>query len=466
MNVNKDKIGKGKRIAIAGAFGFIGRFLLDHLVEHTDYEIIAISRSTKKTEHPRIISVAADLYSPKEAKNALNGCHTAIYLVHSMAPGSRLSQGSFQDFDFILADNFARAARDCHVEHVIYVGGMIPNRVGLSPHLKSRLEVEDVLKSYGIAVSAIRCGLVIGHKASSFSIIVRLTQRLPVMILPQWMRTLSNPIYVEDLASLIVACVNDPMKEHRVIDAGMDQSVSYKDMIVTTAKQLEESPKLIDVPYVSPKLSKLWVRLVSGSPRALVYPLIDSVRHEMLKSPHHPIPTHWQVKLCDLEEAIEHTFEKPFIFTKPRMKKAIRDLKEVRSIQRMHLPDEKDAAWVADHYIRWLPPYLKPFLKLKSKGQKSSYYLRGLNIELLGLEKDLKVSKSDRQLYRVTSGVLVSGGSNCRFEFRESPDRSFLVVALHNYRPSLPWPIYRFTQSVIHRIVMDHFGKLLKSSSL
>ena len=297
------------KVAIAGAFGFIGQHLIQHLLDQTDYEIRAISRSPRKADEARVDCVAADFFSLKETTAALVGCDVAIYLVHSMAPSSRLSQGHFKDFDFLLADNFVRAAVNCGIKSIVYVGGMIDERDVLSPHLKSRLEVEEVLRSRSIPVTAFRCGLVIGHQASSFSIIVRLTERLPAMVLPQWMRTRSNPIYVGDLVQLVTAAVANPAQEHRIIDAGMGQSVSYKDIVIATARQIGKSPKLIDVPNVSPHLSKLWVRLVSGAPKALVYPLIDSVRHEMLKSPSNPIPTSWGIKVCDLAEAIRKTFK-------------------------------------------------------------------------------------------------------------------------------------------------------------
>lgn len=445
------------KIAIAGAFGFIGQHLIQQLLSDTEHDIVTISRSARESEHERVRCVTADLYSLKETTAALNGCDMAIYLVHSMAPSSRLSQGHFRDFDFILADNFGRSAAKNGVQQLVYVGGMIPKREKLSSHLQSRLEVEEVLRSHEIPVTTFRCGLVIGHRASSFSIIVRLTERLPVMILPQWMRTKSNPIYVGDIVKLIVASIQGPATTHRIIDAGMDESVSYKDIIIETAQILQKEPRLVDVPYVSPHLSKLWVRLVSGAPKALVYPLIDSVRHEMIKDNSRSIPIDWDVKVCGLNESIRKTFRDPFVFNMPRLLTAIRDLSEVRSIQRMMLPEGKNAKWVAEHYISWLPTILLPFLQVLQDKDSCEYRLRFLNIKLLGLKKDQRVSTSDRQLFHVTDGKLVGTENKGRFEFRESHDKKFLVVALHKFRPSLPWTVYRLTQALIHKWVMKRF---------
>jgi nucleoside-diphosphate-sugar epimerase len=450
------------KIAIAGAFGFIGQHLIQHLLEATDWDIVALSRSSRASEEERVQCVAVDLYSLSGASAALAGCDAAIYLVHSMAPSSRMSQGSFRDFDFILADNFGKAAVANGIKQIVYVGGMIPGCAQLSLHLQSRLEVEDVLRAHSIPVTALRCGIVIGQNASSFSIIVRLTERLPFMILPQWMRTLSNPIYVTDLVRLIRAALQNPGRDHRIIDAGMDQLVSYKDIVLATAKLMGKSPKLIDVPYISPHLSKLWVRLVSGAPKALVYPLIDSVRHEMLKDPKRPIPGTWGITPANLEEAIRKTFETPFEFRMPRLLSAIKELSEVRSIQRMPLPAKKSAVCVANRYFAWLPFFLRPFLKVVKTDGACEYRLRALNVMLLRLTMDKEKSTADHQVFRVTGGALVAAGNKGTFEFRASHDRRFVIAALHNFRPALPWSIYCFTQALVHWVVMDRFGKSLE----
>jgi uncharacterized protein YbjT (DUF2867 family) len=453
------------RVGVAGAFGFIGRHLIQHLLDSSDHDIIAISRSPRISDDPRVSCVTADMYSLSETTLALAKCDIAVYMVHSMAPSSRLSQGHFSDYDYILADNFVRAAKLGGVKQIIYVGGIIPDAAKLSAHLQSRLEVEEVLRSQDIPLTVFRCGLVIGPNGSSFAIIVRLVERLPFMILPQWMRTLSNPIYVGDLIKLISASIDRPAKTHRIIDAGMDEAVCYKSLVIVTARILGKTPRLIDVPYVSPHLSKLWVRLVSGAPKALVYPLIDSVCYEMLKvSGRRAIPPEWGVRLAGLVESIKNTFEVPFEFTMPQLLTSIRDLSEVRSVQRILLPQGKNAEWVAELYIGWLPYFIMPFLRIVRTSFGCEYRLRVFGIVLLTLIKDWVHSTSSKQIFRVGSGLLVGQGGKGRFEFAESQDRTFLIVALHNFRPALPWWIYRLTQAVVHKIVMAQFAKKLGRS--
>ncbi len=453
------------KIAIAGAFGFVGRNLIQHILDFTDHEVIAISRSSRMSDNPRVTCVRADLHSLKEITAALKGSDVAIYLVHSMAPSSRLSQGHFRDFDFILADNFGRASNSCDIKQIIYVGGMIPCDRTLSIHLESRLEVEEVLKSHSIPVSALRCGLVLGPKSSSFSIIVRLTNRLPLMVLPKWMRTKSNPVYVVDLAKIVVACAENPEGGHRVIDVGMDQRVSYKEIVVATAKELGKKPILIDAPYFSPHISKLWVRMVSGAPKSLVYPLINSVRHEMLKSPENSWPDSWGITPRNLKDSVKETFTSPFVFEIPRLLSSIRQQSEVRSVQRMHLPEKSSVPDVVNMYFTWLPWYLKPFLKISRKNLVCEYRTRFFSILLLVLERDRQSSKKNRELFHVKSGLLVAKHNRGRFEFRASPDREFLIAALHNYKPSLPWFVYRLSQALVHRLVMKSFSRSLKAYS-
>lgn len=453
--------GASLKIAIAGAFGFIGKNLIEHLLEHTNHEVVAFSRSERESEHQRIHCVQVDLYSLKDTLAGFEGCDAAIYLVHSMAPGSRLSQGHFRDYDFILADNFARAAKENGLKHIIYVGGIIPEQEKLSVHLESRLEVEQVLRSTGIPVTTFRCGLVIGPTGSSFQIVVKLVQRLPVMILPSWMRTKSSPIYIKDLARLLQKSLENPPSSHQVIDAGMDEPASYKDILIASAKAMKKSPVLVDFPYVSPHLSKLWVTVVSGSPKELVYPLIDSVSHEMVSDKKRGISSDWKVDMKNLDEAVNKSIEHSPTPSHSKRKAQVKKDSFVRSVQRMPLPRTMTARDVAKAYSQWIPQFLRPILRIETTDKGCTYYFRGLPIPLLILNKIEATSSDSRYIFRVVRGLLVKLNNTGRFEFRESPSRRYLIVALHDFRPALPWFIYRLTQAQIHKVVMNRFSKRL-----
>ena len=160
-----------KKVLIAGASGFVGHALIEHLLKTDDCEIVALSRSERKSHHPRLIWKKADLFSLKDITETMAGCEEAFYLVHSMLPSASLSQGTFYDFDLIIADNFVRAAKFHKLKHIIYLGGMIPEFEELSWHLKSRYEVEETFRHSTIKTTALRASLIIGADGSSFSII-------------------------------------------------------------------------------------------------------------------------------------------------------------------------------------------------------------------------------------------------------------------------------------------------------
>ena len=171
------------RVAVVGASGFVGKSLINYLLDHTRHEVVALSRTPLVVNHPeapsRYRAISCDLHNLLQLEQALEGIDAAFYLVHSMLPGARLNQGSFSDFDLSLADNFARTARLRGVKHVIYLSGLVPAGKTISQHLKSRLEVETTLRSYLPNVTCLRTGMIIGPKGSSFTILIRLAQRLP-----------------------------------------------------------------------------------------------------------------------------------------------------------------------------------------------------------------------------------------------------------------------------------------------
>jgi len=183
-----------KKLAVAGATGFIGRWFIETYKDK--YDIIALSRK-KVTPSPNsdIEWRMVDLFSISSSVNALEGVDYALYLVHSMQPSTRLNQSNFEDTDLLLADNFSRAAESCNLKHIIYVGGILPkDDLNISKHLKSRFEVEQVLGSRKTPLTAIRAGIIIGPGGSSFKIVKKLVEKLPVMACPTWTKSKNQPV--------------------------------------------------------------------------------------------------------------------------------------------------------------------------------------------------------------------------------------------------------------------------------
>ena len=456
-------------VAIAGASGFVGSALIDALT--ADHPIIALGRSRASdpaelhsTNH--VIWRKCDLFSLLEVEKALLGADIAIYLVHSMIPSAKLTQGNFVDMDLILADNFARAAKKAGVRQIIYLTGLIPdeNYENLSDHLRSRLEVEQALAGHDVPVTALRAGLVVGPGGSSFDMMYRLVKRLPVMILPRWTKTLTHPIALSDVIDLITYCLDRNETFGKTYDIGGPDVMTYQDMLAQTAEALGLKRTFFRVPFLSPKLSRLWIRLITGVSFSLISPLIESLKHPMVAQNRELQDQLGQngVSFIDaVRDAIEKEYANP---QKQYKKKAPSPEKDVRSVQRLLLPTGKDARWVAKFYAQWLPEFMRPFLHVDVDETGScSFYLSGIKKPLLILSYSNDRSTRDRTLFYITGGILsqTREGHRGRLEFRNVLNNRYVLVAIHDFSPTLPWYLYNATQAIVHLWVMHQFGKHL-----
>lgn len=449
------------KIVVAGASGFVGRKLIERLSQQ--HQVIALSRSRKKSIS-NIEWRQCDLFSLLDVEKALEGADLAVYLVHSMLPSARLVQGNFEDFDFVLADNFARAAKKNKLKKIIYLGGIIPDEEKLSPHLESRLEVENLLESSGIATIALRAGLIIGPGGSSFRIMQNLVRRLPVMLCPKWTQTVSTPVYLDDVVGAIELVVDYPNKS-AIYDLGNNEKIPYQEMMKRLAVKLKLKRAFFPVPFFSPGLSKLWVCLVTGAPRNLVYPLIASLKSKMVPKEFRRLS---DIQYTSFDEMLEQTIDKEEKKTIPQAFKPTVNLekKEVRSIQRLLTPDRNQATAVAAFYFKWLPRFLFPIIKVKTVGNRTTFHFIGLTKPLLILEYSGERSLDDRQLFYIKGGLLAYSHGRGRLEFRDSIDGYVTIAAIHEYQPRLPWYIYNYSQALIHLFVMNAFRKAILSSRI
>jgi len=202
------------------------------------------------------------------------GVHTAYYLVHSLG-----SAGSFEDQDRRAARNFAEAARDFGVSRIIYLGGLGESTPALSPHLRSRQEVGAILRSSNIPVTEFRASIVIGSGSLSFEMIRALVERLPVLIAPRWVSVPAQPIGIQDLLSYLLAALELPCAESRVFEIGGADQVSYGDLMLEYARQRGLKRLILPVPVLTPRLSSLWLGLVTPLHVRVGRSLIESIRH-------------------------------------------------------------------------------------------------------------------------------------------------------------------------------------------
>lgn len=451
------------KVAVAGASGFVGRRLLPRLAEK--HAVVALGRSALRDgtveSDTGVRWRRCDLFSLRQTEEALEGADLAVYLVHSMQPTARLTQARFEDVDLLLADNFGRAAAARGVRRIVYLGGLVPpDAEDLSTHLSSRLEVEHALGAHGVPVTAVRAGLVVGPGGSSLRILTRLVGRLPVMVCPSWTGNPSQPIALDDVVTLLAHCIEDDETTGRVCEVGGPDVLSYREMMRETARALHKRRAMLPVPVFSPSLSRLWVSLVTGSPRALVAPLVQSLRHPMV------VTDPW------LQERLGMPGE-PFASSLRRALAAEGLSREptARSIQRLALPEGVDASWVAREYLAWLPRFLRPFVEVRLEGGVCDLGLRGRSRPLLQLTFAPERSSPTRSLLRITGGDLAdlrsppeNGDAPAipRLEFRVAPDGRHVIAAVQDFRPRLPWWLYVWTQARFHAFVMWGFGRHLR----
>lgn len=473
------------RVCVAGATGFVGRELCQALAEKhlvvalTRRSVASGSEAADGTAAERgVIWRSADLFSLLHLERALQGADLAVYLVHSMLPPSRLTQGRFEDLDVILADNFARAAKLRGIKRIIYLGGIIPPGE-LSLHLRSRREVEHVLAAHGAEVVTLRAGLVIGPHSSSFRIMERLVDRLPIMTCPRWTSTRGQPIALQDVVEVLCNVIADPDLPAGAYDIAGPDVLSYMEMMRQVSQLKNVRRQLVPVPFVSPAISRLWVSTVTQTPRALVYPLIESLQHDMVARDC-SLQARYKLAPMSFAEAVKRALAgdtnleaKPLsLLPSSSLSKAARvNQSDVTSVQRLPVPPGHSVCWVAGEYAAWLPSFFSPWLKVETtEAGNVRFIVRplggwGPRLSLLEFSYSADRSSQTRQLYYLTGGLLLRRGSGRprgRLEFRAVPGQDQCLAAVLDFRPSLPWWIYRLTQAQVHLIVMRFFARHLR----
>lgn len=223
--------------------------------------------------------VAGDVMDPASLDRALSGVHTAYYMVHSMASGA-----AFEEMERRGAANFGDAARRAGVSRIIYLGGLGDSRKELSPHLRSRQRVGGILRESGVQVVEFRASVVIGSGSLSFEMIRALTERLPVMVTPRWVSVKTQPIAIRDLLEYLAAALERTFEGNPILEIGGTDQVSYGDLMREYARQRGLRRIMIPVPVLSPRLSSLWLGLVTPLYARVGRILVESLRHETLVS--------------------------------------------------------------------------------------------------------------------------------------------------------------------------------------
>jgi len=449
-------------VVIAGATGFIGRWFIERF--HQEFAIIALSRSEMQPEvgYNKAEWRQVELYSLSSPEAAMQGADYAIYLVHSMMPSTRLHQGDFEDTDLLLADNFGRAAKANGVKQIIFVGGILPADEpveALSRHLRSRWEVEQTLAAAGVPVTALRAGIIVGAAGSSFSMIRKLVERLPVLICPAWCQSATQPVELDDALRMLRYCLGKKDTYDKAFDIGGPAATTYMEMIKVVAELLGKRRTIRPVKFFSPGFSKFWVSLFTGTSQALVSPLVESLRHDLVASDNKLLAAF--PDRSDFRTAARRAlFGKHKLPPLPeRVPTKLTERNTVRSVQRLPNPVGHTATYVARIYQRWLPIFFRLLINVHSEGDRSVFSIGPL--PLLELQFIPSRSDDDRQLFYITGGRLVKRKDYGWLEFRRVLDDRFVISAIHEFVPALPWYVYVLTQARAHAYVMERFGQYL-----
>ena len=267
-------------IAVAGATGYIGGLLCRHLVEE-GREVRALARNPQRAEDLKEAGgevCRADVLEPESLPPALEGVDVAYYLVHSMGRGA---DGDFAERDHRGAENFATAAAAAGVKRIVYLGGLGEG----SKHLDSRHETARALQRGGVPVSYFRAAAVIGAGSESFRTAFYLVRRLPIMVTPRWVETRTQPIAVADAIAYLAAASDLQLDVDREIEIGGPDLTTYGGMIDELAEvQGRRPPFRITVPLLTPRLSSLWIGLVTPVDAGVAKPLIEGLATETIVS--------------------------------------------------------------------------------------------------------------------------------------------------------------------------------------
>ena len=271
-------------IFVTGATGYIGGRLAPRLIER-GYRVRCLARSRAKllarhwAQNEHVEVVEGDASDEAGLAAAMRGCTAAYFLVHSMDAVS----SEYRARDQAMAESFGRAAAAAGVQRIIYLGGLGETGPGLSEHLSSRREVETALARGGVPVTVLRAAMIIGSGSASFEILRYLVERLPIMITPKWVSTESQPIAVRDVLFYLIAALETSATTGKTLDIGGPDVWSYARVMREMATALHLHRRLvIPVPVLTPRLSSLWIHLVTPLAASIARPLAEGLRNRVV----------------------------------------------------------------------------------------------------------------------------------------------------------------------------------------
>jgi len=296
------------KVLITGANGYIGTRLLPVLLEK-GYEVVCLVRDKRRFKEnsdfgDKVKIITGDLLKGSSVEAFPTDIDAAYYLVHSMTGNAEFSQ-----LEALSAHNFTQALDKTNCKQIIFLGGIV-NDDNLSQHLQSRRHVEDVLREAKAPLTVLRAAIIIGSGSASFEIIRDLTEKLPIMTTPSWVKTKTQPIAIRDVLGYLEGVLLNESAYNQTFDIGGPDILSFKQMLLTYAKVRKLKRKIIIIPFLPAKISSYWLYFVTSTSYSLAQNLVDSMKNETIVHDDNKIDEIVPRKCLTYEEALNLAFVK------------------------------------------------------------------------------------------------------------------------------------------------------------
>ena len=267
-----------RTILLTGATGFVGGAVAPALVAQ-GWRVRCLSRDVARARQhaPNLEWVQGDVSDPASCAAALEGCQAALYLVHGIGEGSH-----YQQHEVEAANNLSKAAAAAGLERIVYLGGVAPGGSG-SVHLRSRLKVGEVLRAGPVKTIELRASMIVGHGSLSWLIVRDLAARLPVMVLPRWLKSRTEPVAIDDIVIALVRALELPLEASAWFDVPGPSILSGKEILEETTRVMGlKPPHMLAVPFLTPQLSSLWVRFVTRAKWSVAREVVVGLTEDLL----------------------------------------------------------------------------------------------------------------------------------------------------------------------------------------